>query len=422
MLASAALVPALAVAPGGVGGASPAFAAVTASTIASEQAAVVTARHQGAIGVAELALASAGRAVDSDRSTLAVDQSAAAQAAATRSAALDRLGSDKAALTSAIAAQQAAESRLAQDRSQLRAIATALYTGEITNPQPASLRQLEADQQAVIDSGEIEVVAGVVVRNLRTDRSDAAEDGRLRRRRAAAVASDEEVAAGATQTAAAASARAGSDAAALAVDESRSAAAARQLSAARAELQADLAAVAGPAAAGGLSVVGAPALDAGQLASWFSFEGYADLTAAPVRQLAAWYVDDGRREGVRGDVAFAQAVLETGGFSSPDAVELNNYAGIGHCDTCASGWTFPSPHDGVDGQLELLQIFSGGSAPDPMAPVLAALVPAQEARRGCCSSWQSLTGIWATDPTYGSQILGIYQQMLEFAAGRGAAA
>ena len=54
-------------------------------------------------------------------------------------------------------------------------------------------------------------------------------------------------------------------------------------------------------------------------------------------------------------MAFAQAVLETGGFSSPDAVDLNNYAGIGHCDTCGQGWAFPSPQAGVLGQLQLLR-------------------------------------------------------------------
>jgi hypothetical protein len=121
---------------------------------------------------------------------------------------------------------------------------------------------------------------------------------------------------------------------------------------------------------------------------------------------------------VRGDVAFAQAILETGGFSSPDAVNLNNYAGIGHCDTCSTGWAFPSPRGGVDGQLQLLQIFAGGTPPDPIAPVLAALVPSKESSLGCCSTWEALTGVWATDPTYGSQILSIYQQMLQFASSR----
>ncbi len=51
--------------------------------------------------------------------------------------------------------------------------------------------------------------------------------------------------------------------------------------------------------------------------------------------------------------------------------------------------------------------------------MLPALTPAQEGRSGCCQTWESLTGIWATDPTYGAQILSIYQEMLAFAARSG---
>jgi flagellum-specific peptidoglycan hydrolase FlgJ len=34
--------------------------------------------------------------------------------------------------------------------------------------------------------------------------------------------------------------------------------------------------------------------------------------------------------------------------------------------------------------------------------------------RGCCRTWASLTGIWATDPIYARTVLDIYQQMLLF--------
>jgi hypothetical protein len=166
-----------------------------------------------------------------------------------------------------------------------------------------------------------------------------------------------------------------------------------------------------------LSLLGGSALTASELAAWFNWEGYADLTSAPIDKLAGWYISYGQKMGVRGDVAFAQAVLETGGFASPDAVDINNFAGIGHCDTCASGFSFPSPEKGVLGHVQLLRIFATTAAPPPHAPppVLDLLTPAQQPRAGCCSTVQSLTGVWATDPTYGAQILGIYQQMLDYA-------
>jgi flagellum-specific peptidoglycan hydrolase FlgJ len=39
----------------------------------------------------------------------------------------------------------------------------------------------------------------------------------------------------------------------------------------------------------------------------------------------------------------------------------------------------------------------------------------QQHEAGCCPSVESLTGVWATDPTYGRQILSIYQSILDFA-------
>jgi Mannosyl-glycoprotein endo-beta-N-acetylglucosaminidase len=240
--------------------------------------------------------------------------------------------------------------------------------------------------------------------------------------------------------AARAAARVPPDLAALAAGLRHLATAQRLLQQARTALTLALAAVAGPsaavsgdsgdsgassagafgalAAAGGLSVLGTSALNAAQLTAWYNAQGYFDLTAAPISQLAGWYVEEGAAEGVRGDVAFAQAVLETGGFSSPDAIDLNNYAGIGHCDTCASGWPFPSPHAGVIGHMQLLRIFAT-TAPAPRgapAPVLPDLTPAHQGRAGCCPTWESLTGVWATDPIYGLTILSMYQSMLELAA------
>ena len=176
-------------------------------------------------------------------------------------------------------------------------------------------------------------------------------------------------------------------------------------------------ALSGPAVAPGqLSVLGGSALDGAQLAGWFDAQGYEDLTSASIGQLASWYIQYGAEEGVRGDLAFAQAVLETGGFSSPDATDLSNFAGIGHCDTCDSGWAFPSPQGGVLGQIQLLRIFAD-SGPGPVGapgPVLGALAAGKEMSAGCCSTIESLTGVWATDPAYGQQVLDIYAQMLSY--------
>ena len=38
--------------------------------------------------------------------------------------------------------------------------------------------------------------------------------------------------------------------------------------------------------------------------------------ATPISKYAEWFIEEGMAEGVRGDIAFAQAVLETGGFAN----------------------------------------------------------------------------------------------------------
>ncbi len=53
----------------------------------------------------------------------------------------------------------------------------------------------------------------------------------------------------------------------------------------------------------------------------------------PVAQLAQFYIEEGEAAQVRGDIAFAQSILETGSFSFPDGGQLtptdNNFAGHG---------------------------------------------------------------------------------------------
>ena len=389
------------------------------SSIRAEQAAVVTSNHQGPLSVARLAVAEFAAGVKRDAATVASDWASEAAARARADAAAARLESDRRLLAAAVYAVSGDQARLQQDRTRLRAIAVGMYTGEATNPQPSSLHQLEAEQTQMIAAAEVEVVAGVVDRNLHADITTDNADTRRRDETARQVGTDQIDEAAETRAAGAAETLTAADQATLGSDRSKLAAAGRRLEAAQAALSAELASVAGPASVppGQLSILGGAALSASQLAGWYQSQGYVDLTSAPIGQLAAWYVQAGTEEGVRGDVAFAQAVLETGGFSSPDSVQLSNFAGIGHCDTCSAGWAFPSPEGGVLGQVQLLRIFAD-RGPGPASappPVLPSLVPAHQVSAGCCSTVEGLTGVWATDPSYGQQILAIYDQMLAYA-------
>lgn len=370
------------------------------------------------IDLASFAVAEFQITVSNDQQTLDSGEASAASTRAVASAAGARLTGAQAVKSVDAIRDRAARNQVTDDRNRLGAIAVNLYTGGVVDPQYITVQNVEADQQVVIDQTEIQLVAKQIDKDLHGDIAVADRADRALGRATKVVAADQVTLSADVQAASKAAAQVPPEMATLDRDQRQLAKYRSALAADQAALHAQLVAVAGPAsAASGVSVMGPSVLNAGQLSGWFNAEGYVDLTPATIAQLTAWYIQEGRAEGVRGDVAFAQGVLETGGFDSPDAVGLNNYAGIGHCDSCSAGWAFPSPQGGVLGQLQLLRIFAGGRG-DPAGappPVLPALTPAKEGRSGCCQTWESLTGIWATDPTYGAQILSIYQQMLAFA-------
>ncbi len=380
---------------------------------------VVTANHLLPLDLAQGAVSEYTADTQSDTQAVATDQGTQTAAAAALTAATTRLNGDRRTVTADTASLFRTEQALSLDRTRLAAIAMGMYTGALTNPQPANVQLLEEEQDRIIDTAEVEVVAGDVDSHLHGDLA-AARTATTRRDRAAAVVDTDDRTRAADQVQAFQAAARTADAQAVLVsDDRRLAQADKSLDAAESSLTAALASITGPSGAqpGKLSLRGGSALTSQQLVAWFTAQGYVDLTAAPIEDLAAWYIQSGAQEGVRGDVAFAQAVLETGGFSSPDAVDLSNFAGIGHCDTCAVGWGFPSPHLGVLGHVQLLRIFAdkGPGPPHAPPPVLPALTPAAVGVAGCCATVESLTGVWATDPTYGQQILSIYGSMLDFA-------
>lgn len=125
---------------------------------------------------------------------------------------------------------------------------------------------------------------------------------------------------------------------------------------------------------------------------------------APVDDLIGWYLAEGDAEGVRGDIAFAQAIHETGYFTSTDT-SRNNYAGITHPDGASSGQPFPDPRTGVRAHIQLLKKFTAGNDTDLAHPNTAPDA-ATSAR-----TWHELAGTWATDPSYWTAISRIYDQM-----------
>lgn len=137
-------------------------------------------------------------------------------------------------------------------------------------------------------------------------------------------------------------------------------------------------------------------------------------------EIARAYIEVGRRYGIRGDIALCQAVIETGWFRFADGTavrpEQHNYCGLGVEKRGMTGCSFNSIEEGVTAQLQHLYAYAADTPlPDgeKMVDPRFKLV-----KRGCAQSWHDLSGRWAMNDRYGTQILSLYQRLLESADGR----
>jgi hypothetical protein len=181
----------------------------------------------------------------------------------------------------------------------------------------------------------------------------------------------------------------------------------------------------------GVPVMGQSRLSPEQLVAYYQKRSSLAYraTGATLQQLATMFVTEGNRYNVRGDIAFAQSIVETAWFNYPDYGQVrptdNNFAGIGACDSCGTGFGFSSALSGVRAQLQLLRNYADASSrttniPDPPVPELWGSNPTTAAynfdhyfAKGDAPLWNNMgNGNWATAPNYATVVLSIYNQML----------
>jgi hypothetical protein len=139
-----------------------------------------------------------------------------------------------------------------------------------------------------------------------------------------------------------------------------------------------------------------------------------------VETLARHYLEEGAAEGIAGDVAFIQAIVETGWFRFPGLVgaHQNNFAGIGATDERPSPATFPDARIGVRAQIQHLRAYADADALACDTPPLHH--PCADPRfhlvtpKGRARWWNEMGGgNWATSRAYGETILSLYREALE---------
>jgi len=167
-------------------------------------------------------------------------------------------------------------------------------------------------------------------------------------------------------------------------------------------------------------ILGPSLLSAQQLADFVRTSGYHPRITVPLDELAQDYITEGEAAGVRGDVAFAQSILETGGFSFPGGGQVlvhdNNFAGIGACDSCKHGFSFPTAQIGVRAQMQALRIYVDPDLKiDTLKDPLVMPKMLNLGFRGKVQTWWDLWGTWATGAFYGQRVYDIYERMATFA-------
>jgi len=181
-----------------------------------------------------------------------------------------------------------------------------------------------------------------------------------------------------------------------------------------------------PLRAAGDPIMGPTVLNAGEMAAWVKTTGNTPHLSGgvTVEQIAQMYVDEGNAENVRGDVAFAQASIETGGFSA--GADTNNFSGLGACDSCGGQNQFPTALDGIRAQIQLLKAYAGGGPlTNPASPYWWGGDPMTATSKydkfggtGSAPTWRQMGGgKWASDRGYADKVLGNYDKMIGSAEG-----
>ena len=118
--------------------------------------------------------------------------------------------------------------------------------------------------------------------------------------------------------------------------------------------------------------------------------------------LAKIFLEEGEKEGVRGDGAFCQSLIETGYFQFGGDVQpgQHNYAGLGATGG-VPGLSFPDDRTGIRAQIQHLKAYASTSplnqeCVDPRYKYVS---------KGCAPTFEQLSGKWAVPGYFGYESL-----------------
>ncbi len=161
-----------------------------------------------------------------------------------------------------------------------------------------------------------------------------------------------------------------------------------------------------------VKIMGEPEVTAEQMAKFLLMRNKTPKINLSALEFAEIFLEEGRMEGVRGDIAFCQSMHETGwlNFGGQVLPEQHNYAGIGATNNSPVGkgaW-FTDEREGIRAQIQHLKAYASkeplvNDCVDPRFNLVT---------RGIAPYWTDLNGRWAVPgTTYGQKILALYEEL-----------
>lgn len=141
--------------------------------------------------------------------------------------------------------------------------------------------------------------------------------------------------------------------------------------------------------AGETGIMGRSQAAAEQLAAYLHTHNPQSAAYMPLAEI---FLEEGDKEGVRGDIAFCQACKETGFFRFGGDVrpQQNNYAGLGATGG-VPGLSFPDSRTGIRAQIQHLKAYASSE------PLRQECVDSRYkyVKKGCAPTVEQLGGKWA---------------------------
>nr|DAH68529.1 MAG TPA: N acetylmuramoyl L alanine amidase endolysin [Caudoviricetes sp.] len=172
----------------------------------------------------------------------------------------------------------------------------------------------------------------------------------------------------------------------------------------------------GSASVTGTKITGKTAATAEQMQTYIKSKN--SNVAQSVLDTVSQYIQEGKAEGIRGDIAFAQSCLETGNFTFKESavtLDQNNFCGMGVTANGMKGNSFPNTKTGIRAQIQHLKAYA---CTEPLKK--ECVDPRFNFVERGCAEYVEWLGIqenpkgkgWAAGSGYGGKILNILEAII----------